>query len=247
MPDYTPPNSLSRRGLLKALAFAGAAGTGGAVAVNALAPLVLPEDRVFTTNQSYWSRALPPPNAALASDLEADVAIIGGGFTGLSSAYYLAKTLPGRRIVLLEARACGNGASGRNGGMVLNLKDRDADPALARRLYDLTLANIRTLREMSAATGVDCELEQNGALTVLRTEAEAQEASATTAGDGGLPIVFWDRQRTAAAIGTHAYTGALFDPGAGQVHPGKLVSDVEGRRRGRRRGNLRADTGRQRQ
>jgi glycine/D-amino acid oxidase-like deaminating enzyme len=107
--------------------------------------------------------------------------------------------------------------------MVLNLKGSDGDPALARRLYDLTLANIHTLKGMSAATGIDCELEQNGALTVLRTEAEARDAKASTADSGNLPIVFWDRERTASALGTRVYTGALFDPGAGQVHLGKLV------------------------
>jgi hypothetical protein len=111
MRDHVVPKRVTRRRILKNLAIAGVAGTGGSVAVNALTPLVLPEDTVFAPNHSYWSRALPPPDPALASDLEADVAIIGGGFTGLSAAYYLTKTLAGKRIVVLEAIACGNGAS----------------------------------------------------------------------------------------------------------------------------------------
>ena len=49
--------------------------------------------------------------------------MLGGGFTGLSSAYYIRTLSPQKRVVLLEAKGCGNGASGRNGAMVLNLTD----------------------------------------------------------------------------------------------------------------------------
>jgi gamma-glutamylputrescine oxidase len=220
-----------RRRFLKKAALAGAGVLGGAVAVNALAPLALPEERVFEPNTSYWARALPPATAPLAADIDADVVVIGGGFTGLSSAYYLSKTLPGKRIVLLEASICGNGASGRNGAMVLTMTEstqmRLSDaPAIDRRLYELTAENIHTLQNLAIEHGIDCELERNGALQTFDSSGQVADAAAfcARARDLGLPFEFWSREQTTATIGTHAYEGALFDPGGGQVHPGKLVA-----------------------
>src|ERR1700744_6121983 len=68
---------------------------------------------------SYWWRALggvPPRRPSLPGPTEADVCIVGGGYTGLWTAYYLAGLRPGLRIVVLEAAFAGYGASGRNGG-----------------------------------------------------------------------------------------------------------------------------------
>ena len=68
---------------------------------------------------SLWWDSLgdpPPPRAPLAGDLDVDVAIVGAGYTGLWTAYYLAKAAPGTRIAIVEANVAGFGASGRNGG-----------------------------------------------------------------------------------------------------------------------------------
>src|ERR1700678_3321599 len=70
---------------------------------------------------SYWwhaSGGFPPRRPSLLGPLEADVAIVGGGYTGLWTAYYLAGLRPGLKIVVLEAAFVGYGASGRNGGWV---------------------------------------------------------------------------------------------------------------------------------
>jgi gamma-glutamylputrescine oxidase len=222
--------NLKRRTFLKTAAIAGTGTVTGAAAVNGLAPVVLPEEMVFETNCSHWTKALPSANPPLATDLEADVVVIGGGYTGLSSAYNLRKNSPQKKVVLLEASRCGNGASGRNGAMVLTLtEDRymqwSGDPALDKKIYDLTVENIHALRTLSTATYVDCELEQNGALQVCNTPENAAEAKATIEKfrGAGFPFEFWEREKLAAAIGTSAYAGACFDPNSGQVHPGKLV------------------------
>ena len=219
-----------RRQFLKRITLAGAGALGTCGLVNAVAPLALPEERVFERNTSHWARALPPAQAPLTADLDADVVVIGGGFTGLSCAYYLRECLPGKRIVLLEASVCGNGASGRNGAMVLTMTEGSYmrlsdDPEIDRRLYELTASNIDILETLAAEHGIDCELERNGALQTVESSEQAAEATAfcARARDFGLPFEYWSRDRTVANIGTSAYAGALFDPGGAQVHPGKLV------------------------
>lgn len=225
MDDRRSAATMTRRKALKTIGLATGGGLVSAAAVNTLTPMLLPETMSFEANRSHWSAALAPPNPPLAQDIDVDVVIVGGGFTGLSVAYYLTKSLPGRRIALVEARVCGNGASARNGAMVLNIKHSDAAPAVARRLYDLTLDNIERLRALSASAGIDCELEQHGALSVISNAREMRDARVDfeRLRANGLPLQMWDRDRIAAAVGATAYEGAVFDPGAGQVHPGKLV------------------------
>ena len=222
--------SATRRGLITAAA-AGGAVVAGAGAVNLVAPEIIPETPRFDRNHSYWSAALPALRPPLTSDLDADVVIIGGGFFGLSSAYYLRRRLPGLRVVLLEALACGNGASGRNGGMVLTTTDDrylrpNDDPATDGRLYQLTAQNLAVLADLAKATGIDCELERRGALQVINapSDAPARKDYVSKARDQGFPFEFWDAERTTASIGARGYAGAVFDPGGGQVHPGKLVA-----------------------
>ena len=81
-----------------------------------------------------WADTTEPPaeRPALAGDRDADVAIVGAGYTGLWTAYYLAKADPALRIVVLEARTAGFGASGRNGGWCSALF-----PVSTRRLASL--------------------------------------------------------------------------------------------------------------
>lgn len=220
----------SRRRFLKSTAAIGAAAGATAVTTNAVFPTLLPEKAVFETNQSHWSQALPAALPPLEKDIEADIAIIGGGLTGLSTAYYLKKNRPANRVVLVEAVRCGNGASGRNGAMLLtSTEDRymllSGDPALDRRIYELTVDNARRLMQLSAEFNFDAEIEVIGALQMCNTKdlAEQGREFIVRAQQAGFPLEYWDRQRIAVNVGTSSYPGATFDPNSGQVHPGKLV------------------------
>jgi gamma-glutamylputrescine oxidase len=226
-----PKIGTDRRHFLQAAAVTGVATTATAASVNAIFTALMPEKMLFETNRSYWAQALPPPNPALQKDIEADIAVIGGGFTGLSTAYYLKQMNAHDRIVLLEAVRCGNGASGRNGAMLLSSTEDSymewsGDPGLDQRIYDLTVDNARRLLALSARFNFDSEIELNGALQMCNTEELAEQARhyIRKAQRAGFPFEYWDRKQIAELIGTAAYPGATYDPNSGQAHPGKLVA-----------------------
>jgi len=220
----------NRRSFLRNTALAGAGVAAGAIALNEFSPRIWPEDMYFQPNRSYWAETQPPPNPVLGEDLEADVVIIGAGFTGLSAAYFIRKNSPRKSVVVLEAMGCGNGASGRNGAMLLNMTaDRymnlSSDPAMDKRIYDLTAENMRFLGMLAAESGIDFELDTSGSLQVLNTESDVADCKAYVekARRLDIPVEFWSKEQTAAALGTLIYQGAFFDPNSGQLHPMKLV------------------------
>src|SRR5450432_3653901 len=224
------PDPSSRRGFLRKAAFAGGGVLLGAAALNEISPRIWHEPLTLEANPSYWARSQPPQNPPLTTDIAVDVAVLGGGFTGLSAAYYIRRLSPHKRVVVLEGMGCGNGASGRNGAMVLTMTaDRymnfSSAPDVDRKIYDLTAENIRTLSKLSVATGIDCELEMNGALQVLGTSDDIRAAKAYVkqARSMGIPVEFWDKQQLVNAIGTEVYEAGFFDPNGGHIHPMKLV------------------------
>ena len=220
----------SRRRFLKNSAWAGGAALLGAAGLERVSPWIWREPLPLEPNGSYWARSQPPQNPKLTEDLTVDVAVLGGGFTGLSSAYFLRTVSPHKSVVVLEARGCGNGASGRNGAMVLTMTaDRymnfSADPSMDKRIYDLTVENVRFLSKLSAAMGIDCELDTQGALQVLDSDEDIRAAKAYVhrARSLGMPVEFWDPPQIISAVGTDHYRGGFFDPNGGHIHPMKLV------------------------
>jgi gamma-glutamylputrescine oxidase len=202
----------------------------GSAGLNWVSPLIWRQPLTNDENASFWARSQAPKNPALDKDLSVDVAVLGGGLTGLSAAYYIRRASPQKSVAVLEARGCGNGASGRNGAMVLTMTaDRymnfSASPAMDKQIYDLTAENIRALAKLSDVTGIGCDLETNGALQVFENAGEAKAALryVEQARSLGMPVEFWDARQVAAALGTQVYTGGFFDPRCGQVHPMKLV------------------------
>ncbi|MGH7789699.1 MAG: NAD(P)/FAD-dependent oxidoreductase [Candidatus Binatia bacterium] len=176
-------------------------------------------------NRSSWLHEQPPYVAGppLAGDTTADVAIVGGGLTGVSAAWHLSRRFPDRRIVLLEAKGLANGASGRNGGQLLtgiNGVDSEA-PGLARRIYDVTRSGIDLVEQWIDSLAIDAGLARRGCLEVYTSARGAAHAQARVERLNALGIpLHW---LPATATGVHGAHGAVLDPAAGRVNAAALL------------------------
>jgi glycine/D-amino acid oxidase-like deaminating enzyme len=130
---------------------------------------------------SYWFDSLgaePAPRPALPGDLEVDVAIVGGGFTGLWTAYYLAIADPSLRVAVLERETAGFGASGRNGGwcmaIIHGLTSYVArDPERGGALRDAVKATTDEIERVCVAEQIEADFYRNGGITLATNPAQA--------------------------------------------------------------------------
>ena len=191
---------------------------------------------------SFWHDSLGPdaltPRAALPGDTDADVAIVGGGLTGLWTAWYLLQREPGLKVVVLEKQIAGFGASGRNGGWCSALFPRSTASLVRAHGRDAALglrrAMVATVDEVGRAAseaGVDADYAKGGTVAYARSAVQlaAARAEVDEAREYGVDTIkLWgaDRAHAASAL------GAAFDPACARVHPAKLVrgmaSAVEG-------------------
>lgn len=224
---------MTRRNWLRGAAVTGGVAIGSA-GLNAVAPALFPETPAFDPNHSLWMRAQAPHNPPLTTDAEADVVVIGAGYTGLSAAYHIRKRSPRKSVIVVEARGAGNGASGRNGAMLLpNVANEYlrlvSPPELHKRIYDLTVESMRNLEALAARASIPDAIDHTGALEAFASEESAGEGREYVEKTRrlGIPVRYLDREGTAALIGTRAYAASVFDPNAGHVHPMKLVRVVK--------------------
>src|SRR5450830_2191480 len=122
---------------------------------------------------SLWMDQLdepPTPRASLEQDLDVDVAIVGAGYTGLWTAYYLKRQAPQLNVVIVEAQTAGFGASGRNGGWLMgNLLGEDRllaglSPQQRRASFDLLHGIPDEVARVLARESIDCDYRKGGAL-----------------------------------------------------------------------------------
>jgi len=172
------------------------------------------------------TRDSSPERAPLSARVEADIAVVGGGFAGLHTARLLA--MRGQRVVLVERRRIGWGASGRNGGFVgAGFAERSGvlidklGLGHARRLY------AQSQRGVSIVLAAIDEMERpdirmgSGKLTVSRTDQGAGFADRTRALAEKLGASFepWDTPRVRALIASERYHQAIHDPQSFHIHP----------------------------
>ncbi|NJP34999.1 NAD(P)/FAD-dependent oxidoreductase [Micromonospora thermarum] len=187
---------------------------------------------------SYWMSTVDEPLAprpSLPGDTDADVVIVGAGYTGLWTAYYLAIADPTLRITVLEAEIAGYGASGRNGGWCSALFPT-ALPALARRhgrdaaiaMQRAMHATVAEVGRVVAAEGIDCDWAYGGTVVLARSGPQLDRARAAVAeareyglDDGDLALL--DAAEAAARCAAEGVRGGTYTPHCAAVHPARLV------------------------
>jgi len=188
---------------------------------------------------NFWFKAADLENQTINAPLKgkhkADIVIIGGGFTGLSSAFNLSRKFPDKKIVLLEGACCGYGASGRNGGFcdagVPGLRSfiEEAGPEAGRKAFDATLHGIGQVRELVTEHGVDCDFEENGMLEAAVDEEQAKhlEESYKTYKSLGLDATLIQGKELEAEIKSPRYVAGMKFPYGAVLNPAKLARGIK--------------------
>lgn len=178
---------------------------------------------------SVWTAGEPAYEASppLRGDADVDVAIVGGGFTGVSTAYHLIRRFPSLRVMVLEARHLANGASGRNGGMMLNWINGVGfqDPELTQRVYETTRRGIDGIVALIAEHGLPVRYQRDGCLEVLTDarRAEAAHARVEHLNTLGIPVRYLDSAALAQRLGIQGGAGAVLDLTEGVLNGADLV------------------------
>lgn len=164
--------------------------------------------------------------AALEGAHEADVCVVGGGFTGTSTALTLAER--GFTVALLEANRIGWGASGRNGGQIIHggcgldkLHSRHGD-SIADLVWDMKWRGNDIIRERVSKYGIQCDLKDGYAeVAVKPRQVEWFDEFIATRRRHNAPETYevWDREETRAQLGTDAFHGAFVCYRDGHLHP----------------------------
>ena len=175
----------------------------------------------------------PRPAPPLAGDLDVDVAIVGGGYTGLWTALALRERAPELRVALLEAEICGAGPSGRNGGFIhgywaslASLRPVLGDAA-AVRLAEAASAIVPGVRAFAESRGEDVWLREGGMLMVSAAPVQDAAIDRAVAAAAGLgrpdQAVALSRDELARRVVSPVFRRGVFFPDGATVHPGLLV------------------------
>ena len=188
--------------------------------------------------RSYWlGLDSYEPDAPFEGEMRADVVIVGGGFSGLWTAYHLLKDDPGMTVVVIEGSAVGYGASGRNGGFAMTLMNRGlkeliaavgAEPAKA--LHLAAEEAVDSIGRVCEAEAIDADLQPNGLLTIsnsplqdaiMRDEFEA----AQRLGLGGFE--FLEKDEIQSSVHSETFRCALREASCTLLNPARLVRGLK--------------------
>ncbi len=187
---------------------------------------------------SFWHDTVPgslEPGDALPGDTDADVAIVGAGFTGLWTAYYLSRADPSLRIVICEKQIAGYGASGRNGGWCsalfpasLGKLERIAGREAAIAQYRAMQATVDEVGRAAAAESIDCHWAKGGTIALARSAVQLDRARAAVAqareyGFGPEDIRLLDAAQASEMAGAAGVVGGAYTPHCAAIHPARLA------------------------
>ena len=187
-------------------------------------------------SQSFWLDTTPDPlepRPALTSDASVDVAIVGAGYTGLWTAYYLKEIEPSLRIAIVEAEIAGFGASGRNGGWCMgtlagigNLLE--SEPKGAIRLQRELFATVDEVGRVAEKEGIDCHWAKGGNIAVatsktFRDQLIEEQDFWKLLGVGEEAVRWMEPDECADLVRTNTNFGGLFLEPVAALHPARLV------------------------
>jgi glycine/D-amino acid oxidase-like deaminating enzyme len=190
------------------------------------------------TQKIYWQTTVHMPDDSKPNPLpeKVDVAVIGGGYTGLSAARTLGKN--GVKVAVLEANTIGWGASSRNGGMVLTGLKLDMQTVMkkygweiAKRLFQCSLDSIDTVDQIVQEENIDCGFARTGHLLAANKPKHFDALKAEVefmAREFNHPVRLISRDRQRTEIGTDIYYGALLDECSGGLNPAQYVAGLAG-------------------
>ncbi|MEZ8063726.1 MULTISPECIES: NAD(P)/FAD-dependent oxidoreductase [Vibrio] len=181
---------------------------------------------------SFYAHSIPnmPEFPQLQGNIECDVCVVGAGFSGLSSALHLAEK--GFKVVVLESAKVGFGATGRNGGQIVNSYSRDVDviesrydQPHAKALCDMIFEGGDVIRGLIEKYDIECDHKRGGLFTALNKKQlkglEHHKKNWERYGNDQLTML--DASQVEEAVGTQVYTGGLLDMRGGHIHPLKLA------------------------
>lgn len=186
---------------------------------------------------SYWLETCGDdltPRQPLDGSINVDVAILGAGYSGLWTAYYLRALEPSLKVAVIEEEIAGFGASGRNGSWCTchfptsyGAIARHHRPASAVALYRAMADAVDEVGRAAAAEGIDIHFARGGSMTVARGRQQlpaVRDAHAEFVGLGlGDRVEFLDKSQTRARVDIAGAEGAVFYKDAASIHPGRLV------------------------
>ena len=185
-------------------------------------------------SKSYWMKTREyTPGQSLKGEEKVDVAIIGGGYTGLSTAYHLKKENPGLKIAILESDIIGYGASGRNGGfnmtlfgLTLSITALRFGKTKAKESHRYMEQSVDLLQSLINELGLDCDYEHPGFLRVATSEKYRKRImhEIDLAHKLGLKGIEWiEKEQVQNEVNSPLYQGAWWEPRCGILNPAKLA------------------------
>lgn len=190
-------------------------------------------------SKSFWLASSGPyrESPPLDGDLKCDVAVVGGGFAGIATAYFLKKTEPSLHVVVLESEVVGFGASGRNAGfamttfgLAMSLTKALFGPEKTRQAHHYMERAVDLVGELVAEHNLDCDYERTGFLRVATTPAYVKriKEEVKLAESLGLEGIEWiDDGAVRARVNSPVFLGAWWEPRCALLNPVKLVREMK--------------------
>jgi len=189
--------------------------------------------------KSFWLATAGPytESPPLDTDTRVNVAVIGGGFCGISTAYYLKRADPRLNVAVLEDRVVGFGASGRNAGFAMTLMGLTLETTAlrfgkdkARQAHDFGHMAVDHIGQLVDTHGIDCDYEKPGLLTVATNPGQAKrlQKEIALAEELGIHGLRWlDAAETRSQVDSPTYIGARWEEQCALINPAKFVRGMK--------------------